>query len=63
MAHHKATAHAEAEKARGQALQRMLYRAFDDPFDNAGAASANSNPIGKNTRLRQTNPLLGSDSD
>jgi hypothetical protein len=39
-----------------------LYRAFDDPFDCAGASTANSNPLGR-SRLTALNPLLNSDDE
>lgn len=46
----------EADDARNRAIQRAVFRAFNDPFDNL--ASADSNPLGKNHRLTATNPLL-----
>mmetsp|Transcript_8210 Transcript_8210/g.14074 ORF Transcript_8210/g.14074 Transcript_8210/m.14074 type:complete len:304 (-) Transcript_8210:548-1459(-) len=61
--HHRAAAHAEQEQKRGQDIHRMLCAAFDDPLDNAGATTANSNVLGRNTRLTATNPLLGSEGD
>ncbi len=63
MAVHKAAERAEREAARGRAIQAALYRAFDDPFDNVGQATANHNPLGRSKRLRATNPLLDSDDD
>jgi hypothetical protein len=54
---------AEADAARSRALRMALTRAFNDPYDNAGAATANLNPVGRTTRLTATNPLLGSDDD
>lgn len=63
MAIHKAQAAAAAEAARGRALQRSLYRAFNDPFDNVGASTANTNPLKGRNRLTATNPLLDSDEE
>lgn len=61
VAHHQAVLSAKAAEARGRAIQRALYRALDDPLDNAGATTANSNPIGRRTRLTALNPLLDDD--
>jgi len=59
----RAESEAKAEAAQQRAIQRALFAAFNDPFDNAGAATANTNPLGRKNRLTATNPLLGSDSD
>lgn len=63
VAQHRAAAAADEAAAAQRALQRALFRSFNDPFDNAGYATANTNPLGRKTRLTATNPLLGSDSD
>uniref|UniRef100_A0A7S3VI92 G-patch domain-containing protein n=1 Tax=Dunaliella tertiolecta TaxID=3047 RepID=A0A7S3VI92_DUNTE len=63
LAHHRAAEAAAADAAHARALQRTLFAAFNDPFDNAGAATANTNPLSWPNRLTATNPLLGSDSD
>lgn len=63
VARHKACMTAEAKEARDRAMQRAVFRAFDDPFDNAGYATANTNVIGRRTRLTAYNPLLGFDDD
>ncbi|KAL6763302.1 hypothetical protein V8C86DRAFT_2498479 [Haematococcus lacustris] len=60
---HKAAAAAELEAARGRAIQRMLYTAFNDPFDGPGGDTANINPLRRNARLSAANPLLDSDEE
>jgi len=59
----RAADEAAAEAAHSRALQRALFSAFNDPFDNAGAATANTNPLSRPNRLTATNPLLDSDDD
>jgi len=54
---------AEHERAHNLALQRTVRAAFDDPLDNAGFATANTNPLGRRNRLTATNPLLSDDDD
>ncbi|KAF5837191.1 hypothetical protein DUNSADRAFT_4751 [Dunaliella salina] len=63
LARHRAAEEAAADAAHTRALQRALFAAFNDPLDNAGAATANTNPLSRPNRLTATNPLLGSDSD
>lgn len=60
---YRAAAEAAKKSAQDRAMQRALYAAFKDPFDNAGQATANTNPLSKPNRLTALNPLLGSDSD
>lgn len=45
----------EADEAAGKALQRYMYRAFNDL---SGAPTTDSNPLVRQNKLSRTNPLL-----
>ena len=46
---------AEADDAAGKAIQRYMYRAFNDM---SGEPTSDSNPLLRQNKLSRTNPLL-----
>ncbi|KAL3136541.1 hypothetical protein ABBQ38_005789 [Trebouxia sp. C0009 RCD-2024] len=52
---HQQILQTEADEAAGKALQRYMYRAFNDL---SGAPTTDSNPLVRQNKLSRTNPLL-----